>query len=117
MAIVKCPECKKEISNKAPSCPNCGVPIAIAADIEQAGTALTTIQETSKRFKIHIIISAILFWGGLIGIFVAISMAAKDGAGSQTPTYAPFLPILSLAIPVGFCWYVITKVRIWWHHK
>lgn len=24
MALVKCPECKKEISNKACTCPNCG---------------------------------------------------------------------------------------------
>ncbi len=28
MALIKCPECGKEISNKAVACPNCGVPIA-----------------------------------------------------------------------------------------
>lgn len=27
MALINCPECKKEISNKAASCPNCGCPI------------------------------------------------------------------------------------------
>ena len=27
MALIKCPECKKEISSKAKSCPNCGYPI------------------------------------------------------------------------------------------
>ena len=27
MAMIKCPECGKEISNLANSCPNCGVPI------------------------------------------------------------------------------------------
>ena len=25
MALVSCPECRKEISDLAPSCPNCGV--------------------------------------------------------------------------------------------
>ena len=28
MAIIKCPECNHEISDKAPVCPSCGVPIA-----------------------------------------------------------------------------------------
>lgn len=27
MALIKCPECEKEISDKAVSCPNCGYPI------------------------------------------------------------------------------------------
>ena len=28
MALISCPECGKEVSDKAPTCPNCGVPIA-----------------------------------------------------------------------------------------
>ena len=27
MAMIKCPECGKEISSKAEACPNCGMPI------------------------------------------------------------------------------------------
>lgn len=27
MAIINCPECNKEISNKAQNCPNCGFPV------------------------------------------------------------------------------------------
>lgn len=27
MALINCPECNKEVSDKAPACPNCGVPI------------------------------------------------------------------------------------------
>lgn len=30
MALIKCPECGKEISDKAASCPNCGYPINAA---------------------------------------------------------------------------------------
>lgn len=32
MALISCPECGKEISDKAISCPNCGYPINSAAD-------------------------------------------------------------------------------------
>ena len=28
MALIKCPECSKEISDKAESCPQCGYPVA-----------------------------------------------------------------------------------------
>jgi hypothetical protein len=31
MSLIKCPECNKEISDKAKSCPNCGCPININA--------------------------------------------------------------------------------------
>ena len=27
MALIKCPECGKQVSSKAPTCPNCGAPI------------------------------------------------------------------------------------------
>jgi len=33
MALINCPECHKEVSNKAVSCPNCGNPINMDAQI------------------------------------------------------------------------------------
>jgi hypothetical protein len=30
MALISCPDCAREISDKAPSCPNCGAPISTA---------------------------------------------------------------------------------------
>lgn len=32
MALINCPECGKEVSDKASSCPNCGYPISIKED-------------------------------------------------------------------------------------
>ena len=31
MALINCPECASEVSDKAPACPRCGVPIASAS--------------------------------------------------------------------------------------
>lgn len=36
MALINCPECKKEISDKASSCPNCGCPISSIAPKQEA---------------------------------------------------------------------------------
>lgn len=34
MAMIKCPECGKEVSDKASACPNCGCPIAPAQQVQ-----------------------------------------------------------------------------------
>ena len=42
MALIKCPECGKEFSDKAACCPNCGCPIdVVKKEIEEAGSSAT----------------------------------------------------------------------------
>lgn len=31
MALISCPECERQISDKAPACPHCGIPLASAS--------------------------------------------------------------------------------------
>lgn len=39
MALIKCPECGKEISDKAKTCPNCGAPVVLKAQPTQSNVA------------------------------------------------------------------------------
>lgn len=110
MALISCAECSNQVSNTAAACPHCGAPIAEAAGSRAAGAPLTTTQETSKRLKVHILISAFMIWGGL-GWSVVKIMATTDGTPSSPSAVA------SLMFMVGFVWYLTTKIRIWWHHK
>ena len=48
MALINCPECGKEISDKAVSCPNCGCPIT-----ELQNTESVKEDENIKNEKIH----------------------------------------------------------------
>ena len=34
MALISCPECSSQVSDKAPACPQCGVPIAAATAVK-----------------------------------------------------------------------------------
>lgn len=40
MALITCPECGKEISDKATTCPNCGMPL-VAETSEEAPTTVS----------------------------------------------------------------------------
>lgn len=35
MALIKCPECSREISDRATACPHCGVPLASSGETDQ----------------------------------------------------------------------------------
>lgn len=59
MALVKCPDCKKKISNTAPSCPHCGH--VLTAEDRKVKASFT-----KKLFKILLGIVAIIIAFGLI---------------------------------------------------
>lgn len=72
MALIKCPECGKEISDKAKSCPGCGCPISSSTKIvkiklpktEQMADGFVGLF-TSKATKI--IANAQIIWSGKHG--------------------------------------------------
>ena len=66
MALIKCPECGKEVSDKAMTCPNCGCPISARNDSETQSSGIKDFDKI-PIFKICIGICAILtlllpFW-------------------------------------------------------
>lgn len=110
MALIRCEDCGHEVSDRAPSCPKCGAPIATRMEAQAAGAQLVTTQETSKKFKVHtllsvtmIIIGGVVLWGN------ATDPDVSPGAGSSMAA--------TLLLLVGLVWYIVNRFRIWWHHK
>lgn len=91
MAMIKCPECGKMVSNMANSCPNCGFPISKGVNQGGVQIKLGTFQSTQKA---HIIANGVTLWSGKTGqvVDLKINRATKvtikyeigmyDGAGS-----------------------------------
>jgi hypothetical protein len=48
MALIKCEECGREVSDKAPACPGCGAPVNIS---ETTATAPDTVSFEDGRFR------------------------------------------------------------------
>ncbi len=76
MALIKCPECGKEVSDKAPSCTQCGFPIAEKP-------------ETSLSRKVEGIIGHQAYWrkskAGQIGVWMCIVGLALAIFGLTVP--------------------------------
>ena len=58
MALIKCPECNKEISSEAISCPHCGFPLD---DVIKPNEEELVIEPLLERKKSSIVVSIFLF--------------------------------------------------------
>lgn len=74
MALIKCPECGREISDKATSCPNCGYPINEFKPNVQENTIPSESPKGKKRmptwFLALIIVGSLLLIGGIVFLFI-----------------------------------------------
>jgi len=61
MAMVKCSECQKEISDKAGSCPHCGCPISSTGSGKASGTVKIKMPEPDKYKDITRVLISALF--------------------------------------------------------
>lgn len=110
MALIKCPECGTEVSDKAEKCPKCAYPINT-----QIKDKVQTIELTSKKYKGQLVLSVLLLSLGLFISLAAAGLAATGGGGTTLQALLAFIGIPLMV--VGLIWYIITKIRIWWHHE
>ena len=75
MALIKCPECKKKISDQCGKCPNCGYPLdkICEADENQTTDIKNIDEETAKGKKSFDIKSLIKKWWFWVAVGVVIA--------------------------------------------
>lgn len=61
MSMIKCPECGKEISDKASACPNCGYPLTAEDKNETVSPPIPTTIPVKKKKKRGCLTSIIVF--------------------------------------------------------
>ncbi len=84
MALIQCPECGKEISDKASTCPNCGCPIKVDASNVISSTENTNsinnnqISTANPKNKLPIIVICALIAVALLVVLVIKIIPKKD---------------------------------------
>jgi len=106
MVLIKCPECSREVSDKAPTCPKCGAPIAAASVDREVGVNLTTVQATSKRLKAQMLLAVLSLSVGIVWVILAVNASERGSLAVPTSLFVG-----------GLVWYAIIRFRIWWHHE
>ena len=91
MALIKCPECKNSISNKAEKCPHCGVPASYFADLGQELEVASGSQLDYKNLG-NILIS---FDSDYCKTFGADNYITHRDAEKIKSTYGTYLDTLS----------------------
>lgn len=101
MALTTCPDCEKSVSERAPTCPHCGAPIALAPSGAPSYRPVVPIEQTGKRWK------AMRLYG--VGL-VLLSPIPVVAGGDVLAT----LGILSFVGGLGLMAYA--SFGAWWYH-
>lgn len=102
MALIECPECTTQVSDKAAACPKCAYPIA--ADAREP-EEVQTIEQTGKVYKAQTLLSVMMIFFGML--------ACIGGASSTPKGEAPAGMWIFLA---GAVWFIVVRFLSWWDH-
>ncbi len=97
MALIKCPDCGREVSAQAPTCMGCGRPIAVTPKARPAHPS----DETGRRWRKLRIVGTVEVLAGLVGflfignpdpvgIIAWVWLVGLLGLGFGTLSYARF---------------------------
>jgi len=98
MALVRCPDCSKDISDAAANCIHCGRPL------KTAHPPVQTVELTSKRYKGQQVAGVVAL---CFGLFIVLA-SGGNGAGAA---------IGGLLFVGGLVFWIGGRVGAWWHHS
>lgn len=104
MALVNCSECGREISDQAPSCPNCGFVVNQQTQATKVDLNFNKYELTSKKWKKYKIIGFPLLIIGLI-------MFMANLAPGTNPAGFVFGLLFTL---VGVVLLIVSSLGNWW---
>lgn len=106
MALIECPDCGSEVSERAPACPKCGGPIVERRN--ENPTGVQTIQATSKAWKAVQAVGIVLALGG---VTTCAGIAQDPDASGHA------VSLSSGAVMVGFIVFIVGRIGAWWNHE
>ena len=115
MALIDCPECGKQVSSKAPTCPNCGAPIATvpvastSTPPRASAPEVQTIEQTSKIWKALQVFGVLLMLGSCAKGCGSINPPPGVNASPGDETWAAWWV-------GGFFLLVFARTMAWWKH-
>ena len=92
MALINCPECSKEVSDKAPACPNCGV-VLNASSTEKVHSVIWGWWMGLSCLLGFVVTGSVMLWGPqlfLVFVFGSI-LISQNQCKNKTSFFHGFL--------------------------
>jgi hypothetical protein len=112
VALIQCPECGRQVSDRAAACPQCAHPLAatsptVAPRVFSVADekSVRTIEQTGKRYKKFMLVGILLAFGG------CATLVSGGKAGDQSASTIGILLLIA-----GFITFVGARFGAWWHH-
>ena len=110
--LIKCPECGKDVSSEAVSCPRCGYPIKRQTNVrlnnqserseKEIRELIAEAKECSSASTASAAIGLIMFFGGIISIVLAFAVIEDgDVSGIIAVLGTIFAPLGFLILVIG----------------
>ena len=105
MALINCPDCGSEVSDRAAMCPKCACPIAKGSPTLTAEGPVQLIEQSAKKYKLRQLSAGLLMIFGFI-LIIFNFFSGLNGVSD----------IGLLLFVAGLIWYIVARVATWWHH-
>ncbi|HEY3730183.1 MAG TPA: hypothetical protein VGL28_02865 [Steroidobacteraceae bacterium] len=106
MAIIKCSECGRAVSDKAAACIGCGAPIV------SPSAAPPGFNIAPERTPVRPLTSAQLRWRlGLSSATLVLGVIAADAASRWRPGSHLAATLSALLLICGLCWFIVAIIQ------
>jgi hypothetical protein len=105
MAIIKCSECGRAISDKAAACVGCGAPLGAGGPppaFNREPVYTDTAPMTPAQLRWRLALSSLTL---VLGVIAADAASRHPGGGPVARTLSALLLI------VGLCWFIVAAVQ------
>lgn len=106
MALIKCNECGKDVSDKASTCPNCGAPIKLEEIYNDEEKEIITVYCS----KVAMIVIGLFFIG--VGIYISILLKSFLEYIEVKSGILFLIPLFIFLIPTAIIMYSFLKIKI-----
>jgi hypothetical protein len=105
MAIIKCSECGRAISDRAATCVGCGAPLAASEP------ASAFLREPAYIHSAPLSPAQLRWRLALSTLTLVLGVIAADAAARHAPGSPPVKTLSALLLIVGLCWFIVALVQ------
>ncbi|MBU2882195.1 hypothetical protein KO525_05730 [Psychrosphaera sp. B3R10] len=100
MAIIKCPQCANNISDKHKACPHCELDMTELTEEKLHSLNKIRSLKSNQTLMTHQIIAMLLFLAGCFSYYKLDDPESPQFVAAQA------------SIVIGFVWYIVNRIRI-----